>query len=58
MPCVIHLVVVARIENFLDIVGFVVDAKCGLLNLIQLFDDHAPTSCGTVDFTASRVGLT
>jgi len=55
---VIHVTAVARIEKFLDIVGFAVEAKCALLNLIQLFEYHAPTSCGNVDFTASRIGLT
>jgi hypothetical protein len=29
---VIHVIAVARIENVVVIVGFVVDAKCGLLN--------------------------
>jgi hypothetical protein len=32
----------ARIENVVVTVGFVADAKCGLLNLIQLVDDRAP----------------
>ena len=30
--CVIHVIAVARIENIVVIVGFVVDAKCRLLN--------------------------
>ena len=39
---VVDVVVVARIENVFVIVGLVVDAKCGLLGLIQLVDDRAP----------------
>ena len=38
----IPVIAVAGIENVIFIAGFVADARCGLLNLIQLVDDRAP----------------